>query len=173
MTYLDTEYLLTQTSEAEYRSTVRAVAISNKLNGIYKALGIALKQEDPALAKAIEASAANLHQTYNDGGGMYMLAAATGLKLLRAENPDVPPIGQFAWEKTMEREGELRTRPAITTVEMLSGLGLAEVRDVNTGYVDGYEEGFQRPGFMAVSGIIGLGALHAHDLMHFASQGQN
>ncbi len=169
MNYLGGEYLLSQVAEADYSSSLRSVAISNKLNGIAAALRIALKHEDPALAKAIEASGANLHESYGNGEGMYMLAAATGIKALRSANPDIPIISGGAWDEAIAREDELRTRPAVTTIEMLSGLGLSEVRNVNPGYVDGYETGFQRPGFMEVSGIIGLAALHAHDLMHFAS----
>jgi hypothetical protein len=70
----------------------------------------------------------------------------------------------------MDREQELRDRPAVKTLEGLAGLGLLEVHQVNPGYVDGYEKVMDVPAGAANLGYTGLGALHAHDLLHFASQ---
>lgn len=169
MIYLETEYRLAQLSDAEYHSAVRSVAISKKLNNITAVLKIALKHEDPELSKIVEGNAINLHTSYGNGGGMYTLAVAASIKALRLKNPEINPIVPTLWDEVMNRERELRDRPAVRTIEQLSGLGLLEVRGVNPGYVDGFQTSFQRPGFMEVSGVIGLAALHSHDFMHFAS----
>jgi hypothetical protein len=171
MLYLSAEYQLSQVTEQEYRSAARSVAISKKLNSIASALKLALKHEDPGLAQIIAANAVNLHESYGNGGGMYTFALAASVKALRQQNPDVPPIGLDRWDEAIEREQELRDRPAIGTIEMLSGIGLAEITSVNPGYIDGFQASFHRPGFASVSGVIGLAGLHAHDLMHFTSQG--
>ncbi len=170
MNYLDQEYRLSQVSGKEYCATAKAVALSKKLNSMTTALKIALKHEDPKLARVIEGEALNLHRTYGDGGGMYMLTSATSIKALRSNNPDIPQITPDDWDKVVDREQKLTIRPVNATLELIGGIGLAEVRDVNPGYVDGFQASFQIPSFMAASGVISLAALHAHDLMHFASQ---
>jgi len=135
MFYLSAEYRVSQLSGEEYHSAARSVAVSKKLNSMTVALKIALKHEDPELASVIERNALNLHQSYGNGGGMYALVMAASIKALRSKNPTVRPTGQVQWDEAMGRERELRERPAITSIELLSGLGLAEVRDVNPGYV--------------------------------------
>lgn len=169
MDYLGAEYKLSQISEEEYLRTVQSVALSKRFKSVVDVVRGALIHEDPALAEVVSGYAHLLHEAYGDGGGMYMLTMAASLKALRSRNRDVAPISEGEWHKATEREFELRGRPSVGTVEMVSGLGLAEVRSVNAGYTDGYEICFQRPGFMSVIGFTGLAALHSHDLMHFAS----
>lgn len=170
MTYLDSEYRLAQVTDEEYFGAVKAVAVSKKLSSMRTALRLALGQEDPELANIVEGYAVLLHTCHGNGGGMYSLAVAASINALRIHNPTIRPITALDWDHAQARESELYSRPSIETVEQLSGIGLLEIRDVNSGYVDGFQTSFQRPGFLAVIGITGLAALHSHDLMHFASQ---
>lgn len=169
-TYLGTKYRLDRLTVEDYSSAVLSFAASKKPNRVAEALEIALQHEDTGLASVIKRNALSLHNSYSGGDGMYVLTVAVSVKALRSKNKDVKPIGPDQWTNAMERELELSKRPAVTTLELLGGLGLAEVRDVNPGYVNGFQAFFQSPEFIEVSGITGLAALHSHDLMHFASQ---
>lgn len=172
MQYLGAEYQLSQLRSLDYRIG-RGIAAKLRTNrSADSALRLVSRDEDPALAKQIILFGKNVQKAYGEGGSYYQTAFTIGWAGLRRlhQVAEVPAVGAQDWGQLMDREAELRDRPDIATLEGLSGIGLLEVRTVNPGYVDGYEEVMSSPVVTPYLGYTALGTLHAHDLMHFASQ---
>ena len=140
----------------------------HKLEG---ALRASTGGDDTNLADIISTFGDHIHNAYGEGGGFYSLSVGIGIVALRETNPytAVPGIAPEDWDNTMHRAEGLRSKPNLKTVEAISGTALLEIAQVNDGYVDGYQRAFSIPNLSYYLGFTGLGAMHAHDLMHFAS----
>jgi hypothetical protein len=171
MKYLDTDYRLEQVTPASYKAQSRRVSSIQQMNDLKHALRTVTTNEESDLTDVIFGFGDHLHETYGHGGGFFILAAGIGIAALRTTNPInlVPSIQPEDWDSMMARQQELQERPGIRTVESIAGIGLLEVRNVNSGYVDGYQETFDTPRLSPFLGLTGLGALVAHDLVHYAS----
>lgn len=176
MKYLGSEYRLSVVDKQTFkRQATRAglLKLDNDLEGTIKAL---TSDEDPTLAGHILMQGDMIHEAYRDGGALYALAFGVGIAALRKTNPlpRIPAIDTAEdWDRLVERDKELRARPGFSTLEEEAGIGLLEVRAVNNDYVDGYQEAFYTtPWMIQRLGFTSLGALNAHDLMHFASTRQ-
>jgi hypothetical protein len=172
MQYLGGEYLLQTVTDTTYISRAKRCAYIKMRHTVEDMLRLVLPEENPELSLTISETSLHLMEVYGEGGGHFCNGIAASISALRKTNPlsIVPSIEPEDWDRTAEREAELRSRPAITTLEGACGIGLLEVRDVNPTYVDGYQEIFGLPALTPYLGFTGLGALMAHDLMHFASQ---
>ena len=114
----------------------------------------------------------HMFEVYGEGGAMYSTGATVGLAALRSANPDVVTEDED-WNKNGFREVGIQRAHAARTVEEVALFGLDGVRQLNEPYVEGYERAYVQPGEGSrLIGFIGLGMLHAHDAMHFASQRQ-
>lgn len=170
MNYLGDDYLLRRIVREDYVGTARKAVLTKRAHGIEQLLLGSLEREHGGLTRQLMTKASNIHEAYGDGGGMYLLVVATSIAALRLRNSTVQAIGPAAWEMTMGRGEDSVASPDPRTHELSGEQGLLAVKEVNPGYVEGYEAVFHRPGFMAVRSLVDLAAVHAHDLMHFASQ---
>ena len=172
MQYLGNEYLLEPVPESTYIKRTKRYAYIKSRHTVEEALRIVLTDEDPAIVPTISETSLHLMEVYSEGGGHFCNAIGSSISALRLTNPlsRAPGINLEDWSRVAEREAALRDRPAITTLEGACGIGLLEVRGVNPTYVDGYQDIFGSPALTPYLGFTGLGALMAHDLMHFASQ---
>ncbi|HSW37222.1 MAG TPA: hypothetical protein VLG37_02530 [Candidatus Saccharimonadales bacterium] len=170
MNYLGSPYRLRPVEPDAFREKATQFFRLQHEQGLTEALRRSAGDYD-LLSEAIVTYGEVLQELYREGGGLYGLALGAGLTALRAVNPtpDTPLIKPRDWETTIDRERELTRRPRLGTVEAISGVGLLELMGVNPGYVDGYQTTFDRPRLNHLRGFSGLGVLHAHDLMHFAS----
>jgi len=170
MNYLGAEYRLQEISPEVYEYHAKRAAqlqIDKKLGGMLRSIAT----DYPELPDSIHKYSYVLQCRYRHGGGLYSLAAAAGISALREVNPipEVPLLSPKDWEKTVERTNRLGERPGVDLLESLSGIALLEIYGCNPGYIDGYQETMDKPGLTRFLGFSGLGTVHAHDLMHFAS----
>ena len=170
MQYLDAEYRLEPVSTAEYMRYAQEFALKQREFGLEGALRLITEGEEPELTDVIMGNSDNIHSAYS-GGGYYGFYLGMCLHILRRANPlpETPRIEPQDWDSVMSREKELRERLGVNTLEALGGMGLLEIRDVNDGYVEGYSFTVDSLRLTPFLGLTGLGALHAHDLIHFAS----
>lgn len=171
MHYLGTEYALAPVTTQKYITAATRFAALVEEYDVTKAISIATKRDDAGMVETITAQALHFNQVYDHGSGFYILGIGASLTALRPDraNKEKYRISSGVWEKLREREQELQARPEIHTLEQIGGIGLLEITAVNAGYVDGYQDAFDKPGLTPFLGFTGLGALHAHDLVHFAS----
>jgi len=171
MRYLDSDYSLRPVDSDAYRAQAQRIALLKSRCSLTETMEMTLSEESPSLIDYIRAYGRKLQEAYAIGSGFYALSAAVGITALREANSldEVPPIQPDDWRQMTAREAELHGRPGIATLEEVAGIGMLEIRGVNTGYVDGYEAAYGDPTLRRFLGFTGLGNLNAHDLMHFAS----
>ncbi len=173
MNYLENLYKLKPVEQSVFREQARKVGILQGILGLAGLLKVVTKKEEPALANQVLLFSNHLQEKYNNGGGFYALSFCVGLTALRSVNPtsEIPSVKPSDWDNMMAREADLRVRPNVKTLEQIGGLGLLEIQDVNSGYVEGYQQLYvDNPNMTPYTGFTGLATLHAHDILHFASQ---
>ena len=172
MHYLGYEYRLSSVNGDVYKAQTR---IAEELKGVHSlenTLRELTAEEDPTLAQHILSSGIIIESVYGEGGGYFSLSFGVGIAALREVNPIgvVPRIDvDVDWDLMVARQAELQQRPGITTLEEQAGIGLLEVSSVNDGYIEGYRTVYDSSRLLPFLGFTGIGALNAHDLMHFAS----
>jgi hypothetical protein len=176
MHYLDLPYKLKTLRSDEYRGQAHEVGLLfHRQGGFEKAVEREIQKEHPDICRLVLMTSGKISEAYGGGGGYYTLAFCVGLAALRFVNPEtvVPQATPTDWDAMIDRERSLRARPSVTTLEQIGGIGLLEIQDVNLGYAEGYQRlCVDNPNMTPFAGFTGLATLHAHDLLHFASQRQ-
>lgn len=138
--------------------------------GLKYALDEATSHEDPSISGCFYYYGDHLRQVYGEGGAEYAIFAAVGLSALREENPGVAPIVGADWDAAQKRERELTLSRNFRVVEDVVDAAFKQIRFVNPGYVQGFEEFIKQKRAVAqTAGFCALGMLHAHDMLHFAA----
>lgn len=171
MNYLELPYRLNQVEPQVFLDMTREAALLKLTHPLNDTLTLLLGNEDPVIIDHVLTQGYMIQDAYENGGAHYSLALGIGISVLRKVNPleIVPAVNLRDWGSMRDREVELRSRFTIRTIEDEVQTGLDEISGANEGYVEGFDLAYGDPALADTLGLSGLGALCAHDLVHFAS----
>jgi len=168
MQYLGKEYRLHEVSlEVWKEQGIIFAEHQHQDGGMRAAIGLALDQETKYVRRWLfEKAAARVTRTY-------LAIFALGIAAIRAENPEVAPISGEDFQCLWSGLEHIPKTKSYAKLQPAADGELAVIRQLNWGYVDGIRQMGRASVNPGDKLALDIAAIHAHGLMHFASQRAN
>lgn len=167
MLYAHAEYHLGQVTPSIYARAMRDFSFraeEYELVGAHRQITGASALE---VAEDVLSYSRQLPEASERGEPQYLRALNVGIMALRAVSPVSLQPRDWTLVISYDLERQLMN-PGISLAEFIT-LAFAEIACVNQGYVRGHYEAFSAEDMADAAVLSGLGAIHAHDLIHFGT----